>query len=156
MLSIVSPPVPEWQVHTNPFAHQHHTPAYHLRTYTQEGKQIEKIVSMTNWDYYEAVERFQRILDATGINKTLKKRGAKEGARREKLLDGRMAWVGLCACVTDWCFLGMDWCVCKGRRRVAWCLVGRRRICFAHTLLFLLSIIHVLCRRPHHDRGPRL
>lgn len=34
---------------------------------------------MTNWDYYEAVERFQRILDATGINKTLKKRGAKEG-----------------------------------------------------------------------------
>lgn len=47
---------------------------------TQEGKQIEKIVAMTNWDYYEAVERFQRILDATGINKALRKRGAREGA----------------------------------------------------------------------------
>ena len=35
---------------------------------------------MTNWDYYEAVERFQRILDATGINKALRKRGAREGA----------------------------------------------------------------------------
>lgn len=53
--------------------------ARHTHDDEQQGKQIEKIVAMTNWDYYEAVERFQRILDATGINKTLKKRGAKEG-----------------------------------------------------------------------------
>lgn len=45
---------------------------------------------MTNWDYYEAVERFQRILDATGINKTLKKRGAKEGGL--KRVDGSATW----------------------------------------------------------------
>uniref|UniRef100_I2CRT0 Gtp-binding protein obg n=1 Tax=Nannochloropsis gaditana (strain CCMP526) TaxID=1093141 RepID=I2CRT0_NANGC len=44
-----------------------------------QGKQIEKICAMTNWDYYEAVERFQRILEATGIAKALKKRGAQEG-----------------------------------------------------------------------------
>jgi len=41
---------------------------------------------MTNWDYYEAVERFERILVATGISKTLKKRGAKEG--RDRSGDG--------------------------------------------------------------------
>lgn len=46
----------------------------------QRGKQIEKLVQMTNWDYYEALDRFQRILDATGINAALKKRGAREGA----------------------------------------------------------------------------
>lgn len=43
------------------------------------GNKIEKIVKMTNWDYYEAVQRFQRILDAEGINETLKEYGAKEG-----------------------------------------------------------------------------
>jgi GTPase len=45
----------------------------------QSGKAIEKVVLMTNWDYYEAVERFQRVLDATGINAALKERGALDG-----------------------------------------------------------------------------
>lgn len=51
----------------------------------QRGKQIEKIVQMTNWDYYEALDRFQRILDATGINAALKKRGAREGERHPEV-----------------------------------------------------------------------
>jgi Domain of unknown function (DUF1967) len=34
---------------------------------------------MTNWDYYEAILRFQRILEAEGINSALKEGGAKQG-----------------------------------------------------------------------------
>lgn len=70
-------------------SHTHNPPPPTINN-QQEGKQIEKIVAMTNWDYYEAVERFQRILDATGINKTLKKRGAKEGGL--KRVDGSATW----------------------------------------------------------------
>lgn len=43
------------------------------------GEKIEKIVKMTNWDYYEAIQRFQRILEAEGIIAELKENGAKEG-----------------------------------------------------------------------------
>ena len=43
------------------------------------GEKIEKVVKMTNWDYYEAIQRFQRILDAEGINAALKELGAQEG-----------------------------------------------------------------------------
>jgi GTP-binding protein len=43
------------------------------------GKKIEKLVKMTNWDYYEAVTRFQRILDAQGITAALEEAGAKQG-----------------------------------------------------------------------------
>lgn len=43
------------------------------------GQKIERIVAMTNWDYYEAVQRFQRILEAEGINEALKEAGAQEG-----------------------------------------------------------------------------
>ena len=32
-----------------------------------------------NWDYYESVDRSQRILDAQGISESLKENGAKEG-----------------------------------------------------------------------------
>ena len=34
---------------------------------------------MTNWDYYESAQRFQRILEAQGISDALKEAGAKEG-----------------------------------------------------------------------------
>lgn len=43
------------------------------------GSYIERIAAMTDWDYYEAVARFQRIMDAVGVNDTLRKEGAKEG-----------------------------------------------------------------------------
>jgi GTP-binding protein len=36
------------------------------------GAKIEKVVLMTNWDYYESVQRFQRILEAEGISAALK------------------------------------------------------------------------------------
>ena len=42
-------------------------------------EEIEKIVTMTNWDYYEAIQRFQRILEAEGIIAELKENGAIEG-----------------------------------------------------------------------------
>jgi GTP-binding protein len=34
---------------------------------------------MTNWDYYEAIKRFQSVLEAAGINSALRARGVKEG-----------------------------------------------------------------------------
>ena len=43
------------------------------------GEKIEKIVEMTNWDYYEAIQRFQRILEAQGISDALKDAGAQQG-----------------------------------------------------------------------------
>ncbi|NOZ72362.1 MAG: GTPase ObgE [Chloroflexi bacterium] len=44
-----------------------------------KGKRIERVAAMTNWDYYEAVLRFQRILDAMGISDALRKAGVKDG-----------------------------------------------------------------------------
>jgi GTP-binding protein len=40
---------------------------------------IYQVVQTMNWDYYESVLRFQRILDAQGISEALKECGAKEG-----------------------------------------------------------------------------
>ncbi len=43
------------------------------------GKRIERAAAMTNWDYYEAALRFQRILEAMGISDALREAGIKEG-----------------------------------------------------------------------------
>jgi GTP-binding protein len=43
------------------------------------GKRIERVVQMTNWDYYEAALRFQRILEAMGITQALLEAGIQEG-----------------------------------------------------------------------------
>jgi len=43
------------------------------------GKRIERVVKMTNWDYYEAALRFQRILEAMGITQALEEAGVQEG-----------------------------------------------------------------------------
>jgi GTPase len=43
------------------------------------GRQIERIVIMTQWGYYDAVMRFQRILEALGITPALRERGIEEG-----------------------------------------------------------------------------
>ncbi len=43
------------------------------------GRRIERVVAMTNWDYYEAALRFQRILEAMGITQALEEAGIKEG-----------------------------------------------------------------------------
>ncbi|MCO6450366.1 MAG: GTPase ObgE [Caldilineales bacterium] len=43
------------------------------------GKRIERIAAMTNWEYYEAIMRFQRILEALGISEALEDAGVREG-----------------------------------------------------------------------------
>ncbi|KAL0053951.1 hypothetical protein WJX82_001595 [Trebouxia sp. C0006] len=49
------------------------------RVFTVTGEAIERFAQMTNWDYYEAANRFQKVLEAAGINKALKKEGVTEG-----------------------------------------------------------------------------
>lgn len=49
------------------------------RVFTVTGEAIERFAQMTNWDYYEAANRFQKVLEAAGINKALKRRGVAEG-----------------------------------------------------------------------------
>lgn len=43
------------------------------------GFKVQQAFDMTNWDYIEGVDRFQRILEALGVNKMLIKAGAKDG-----------------------------------------------------------------------------
>ncbi len=48
-------------------------------TWRVYGKRIERIVKMTRWEYYDAVMRFQRILEALGIAEALREAGVTEG-----------------------------------------------------------------------------
>lgn len=43
------------------------------------GTRIVQIARMTIWDYYEAVQRFQRVMEAMGVDVALKKAGARAG-----------------------------------------------------------------------------
>ena len=43
-----------------------------------QGAYIEKIVKMTQWEYYDAVMRFQRIMQALGITDALRAKGVQE------------------------------------------------------------------------------
>jgi GTP-binding protein len=43
------------------------------------GHEIERTARMTNWDYYEAALRFQRILAALGITEALRAAGIEDG-----------------------------------------------------------------------------
>jgi GTP-binding protein len=43
------------------------------------GIAIERIAAMTNWDQYESLARFQRILEAMGITMALREAGVEEG-----------------------------------------------------------------------------
>lgn len=47
--------------------------------YRVHGPYIERIVKMTRWEYYDAVMRFQRILEALGITEALLARGVRAG-----------------------------------------------------------------------------
>jgi GTP-binding protein len=47
--------------------------AYHVH-----GAYIERIVKMTRWEYYDAVMRFQRIMEALGITEALRTKGIRE------------------------------------------------------------------------------
>jgi GTPase len=44
-----------------------------------KGKRIERAAAMTYWDYDEAVQRFQKILEVLGITAALKKAGVQVG-----------------------------------------------------------------------------
>jgi len=49
------------------------------RVWAVSGARIEKAAAMTNWDYHEAQERFQRIMGALGVSAALKRAGAENG-----------------------------------------------------------------------------
>jgi GTPase len=49
------------------------------RTWTVSGPGLDRFVAQTNWDYYEAALRFQRVLEAAGIAGSLRARGVREG-----------------------------------------------------------------------------
>lgn len=47
--------------------------------FTVSGYKVERAFEMTNWEYVEAIDRFQRILSALGVNDMLVRAGAKDG-----------------------------------------------------------------------------
>ncbi|XP_010921754.1 probable GTP-binding protein OBGC1, chloroplastic [Elaeis guineensis] len=54
------------------------------------GVGIQRFVQMTNWQYAESLRRFQHALEACGVNKSLIKRGVKEG---DTVIVGEMEMV---------------------------------------------------------------
>jgi GTP-binding protein len=56
-----------------------------------EGVAIERAVQMTNWDYYEAGMRFQRILKAMGITEALRAAGVQDG-HTVRIGDVELEW----------------------------------------------------------------
>lgn len=54
------------------------------------GSGLQRFVQMTNWRYLESEKRFQHILEACGVYKSLKKLGVKEG---DTVLVGEMEMV---------------------------------------------------------------
>lgn len=48
-------------------------------TWYIEGAGLQRFVQMTNWRYMDSDKRFQHVLEACGVNKSLIKRGVKEG-----------------------------------------------------------------------------
>jgi GTP-binding protein len=43
------------------------------------GAAIERLTKMTNWDLPDAVDRFQRVLEASGISAELERQGIEAG-----------------------------------------------------------------------------
>jgi Obg family GTPase CgtA-like protein len=55
------------------------------------GVGIERFTKMTNFDQWESVERFQRVLDRAGISDELNKMGIEEGDTVQ-IGDFEMTW----------------------------------------------------------------
>lgn len=51
----------------------------HTDIWQVEGAGLQRFVQMTNWRYMDSERRFQHVLDACGVNKSLIKLGVKEG-----------------------------------------------------------------------------
>ncbi len=73
----------------DPKAFRIENPEPHL--WIVEGQEIEKVVRMTKWDYYEATLRFQRILAALGITEALRSAGVTEGDTVQ-IADTELIW----------------------------------------------------------------
>lgn len=59
-------------------------------TWHVTGSGLQRFVRMTNWRYLESEKRFQHVLEACGVNKSLKKLGVKEG---DTVIIGEMEMV---------------------------------------------------------------
>ncbi|KAH6756201.1 GTP1/OBG family protein [Perilla frutescens var. hirtella] len=62
-------PINEFEI-----SHDSSTSTWHV-----EGAGLQRFVQMTNWRYMDSDRRFQSVLEACGVNKSLKKMGVKEG-----------------------------------------------------------------------------
>lgn len=49
------------------------------RTWRVRGARVERLAAMTNWDLDEAVQRFQRIMEAMGVKDALREAGVQTG-----------------------------------------------------------------------------
>jgi hypothetical protein len=58
-----------------------------------QGAAIERFAQMTDWGYYEAARRFQRVLVAAGIDSALRARGALVGACAAVPVRCRCSWL---------------------------------------------------------------
>jgi len=96
ILATLPPPEvlqPEVHEQTPEEARQWHAARLLDGSFVVEGKQIERITAMTNFENDEAISRFQRVLEATGITQQLEKLGARNGS--EVLIGERtLSWVG--------------------------------------------------------------
>lgn len=88
MLDELPPPAPEDESEDGVLAEATISPeeekAFHIiaegdGVWRVEGIAVERAAQMTNWDYYEAAMRFQRILRALGITDALREAGVEEG-----------------------------------------------------------------------------
>lgn len=68
--------VPVYRLEADPrqFQIEHHPDGWHV-----EGEAIVRAASMTYWEYHQSVRRFQRILQALGIEDALRKAGVQSG-----------------------------------------------------------------------------
>jgi GTP-binding protein len=67
-------PLYELPVDEIPFTIEVDDEGYHVK-----GKRIERAAAMTQWDYEEAVMRFQNILETLGVSAALLKAGVQVG-----------------------------------------------------------------------------
>lgn len=51
----------------------------HRRVFEVDGEGLRNFVQMTNWEYFEAVKRFQHVLEASGVNQALLEAGVRDG-----------------------------------------------------------------------------
>jgi len=50
-----------------------------MRLWVVQGRALESFVQMTDWNYYQAWKRFQKIIKVSGLHHALEKRGVKDG-----------------------------------------------------------------------------